>query len=496
MRSASTGVYSAHTSSIHPAASTRSSLTMSVSALVSSISSLLSLLVLLVSISQTSTAHSTFSPSSSSFKIVPWAQNDGNDKGRNLVGLTVPGVANRGAVWLSNGPVPVEYHKWTLDVVFSVKGQPDDPQNAGTAGIGIWYVSAEGTEGPVHGSNDKWDGLGVLIDSAVQLMTDDINGEEETSNAKSVGTIRGHLNDGTITYDQTDPSRQAFSQCQLSYRNTDTDVHVKVSYMEGFFRIMVDGRHCFQTDLIHLPRGGYFGVTASTPDGESDGVYVSEVKLVEGIEPGVEIPVDRLLEYLEDQASELRLIERLERQRSRQHEGTAGDTLQAILHELSIYDNRHSVPDNADIKEIEALKNEFVSLKQTQLNNYATLDAQFSTLESVINDHLLLLYDHAVPVPVPASTADDGDDALTSISAPDNDLLAAQLTNLHAGLDDFNGAVNSHSFSFSSLSSLKADSTGSTPIWIPLGLYFCVQVLGVAAYYLYKKKTGHDGKIV
>lgn len=53
----------------------------------------------------------------------------------------------------------------------------------------IWYTAEKGKEGPVFGSNDQWNGLGLFFDSF------------DNDGLKNNPYVLAMLNDGTKVYD-------------------------------------------------------------------------------------------------------------------------------------------------------------------------------------------------------------------------------------------------------------------------------------------------------
>ncbi|KAK9320256.1 concanavalin A-like lectin/glucanase domain-containing protein [Lipomyces orientalis] len=156
--------------------------------------------------------------------------------------LTTPGEKGQtGAIWTRNTN---PYTTWVTELTFRASGG----ERPG-GGLAIWYT-AQKEQGPIYGSRDLWDGLGIFIDS--------MGGQ---------GNVRGHLNDGTINYATLpEPKSQAFAQCPLRYRNTGSMVSVKLSVGPRQLLIEVDGRVCFETNKIALPHNYYLGISAASYD--------------------------------------------------------------------------------------------------------------------------------------------------------------------------------------------------------------------------------------
>lgn len=375
-----------------------------------------------------------------------------------------------GNIW---NRIPVDLEKWTVDVDFRVKG----PEAPSLGGLALWYTSQQGTEGPVHGANDNWDGLAVMVDSV---------GEGIDSPNAHVGTIRGHLNDGTVVYNANKPEDQAFAKCQLSYRNTDYKLQLKVSYQNGFFRIMVNGQHCFQTDKIILPKGGFLGFSADS--GAGDATFVSRFEVVPDIVPRVDVVIPQLQQHLEKQAEEVKLRQQQEklliRQQQQQQDLARGadPALQEILQKLSALEIS-SGGSSSGVADFEALKLGISNFEKKQSEVHAAIDRKINSLESAVKE-LITLY-HSQSNPDSSSTED----------------LSKQIDKLHSRLESVNKAVKEHHSSLKDAiipdSIAAAISKGGTSVWLPFTLLIFVQGGVFIGYLIYKKRrANYHAKII
>ncbi|KAF4120310.1 lectin, mannose-binding 1 [Geosmithia morbida] len=97
----------------------------------------------------------------------------------------------------------------------------------------------------------KFEGLALVIDA----------------HGGSGGMLRGFLNDGSVDFGaRSSVDELAFGHCAYSYRNLGRPSQVKLSQSRDMFRVEIDGRLCFQSDKVSLPRGYNVGLTAATPD--------------------------------------------------------------------------------------------------------------------------------------------------------------------------------------------------------------------------------------
>lgn len=167
---------------------------------------------------------------------------------KDKIKLTPIDLGNQyGTIW-SKGRL--NHPEWTVELGLTVGG----PDKAG-GGLAFWYTNEKSTQqGPVNGGKDQWDGLAVLLDSF-------------GNNGK--GTLRGHLNDGSIKYygsQKKDVVEQAFSLCAINYRNTGNIFNVRVGYGQGRLIVDVNGQKCFEVDKVNLPQGQFIGVSAASVD--------------------------------------------------------------------------------------------------------------------------------------------------------------------------------------------------------------------------------------
>lgn len=148
---------------------------------------------------------------------------------------------------------------------------------SGTRPVGFFFCPLSsltlldrGQGGPVYGSADKWDGLGLFL----------------TAEPDGSGLLHAHLNDRTTSYNKlessggssfsldrlfakTDAEKNAFASCSFAYRNLGSISNIRVSYNAESLKVMHDNELCFESTHVALPTDYYFGVSAQsgeTPD--------------------------------------------------------------------------------------------------------------------------------------------------------------------------------------------------------------------------------------
>lgn len=169
---------------------------------------------------------------------------------------------------------PVDFDEWTIDtMLYAISDDPNgDP---GSSGFALWYTTAPLGEGPIHGGQDFWDGLAIMLDS--------LNAENNKYNPQEPGSVRGHFNDGSKQFAGIKaPSRDAFSLCEIHYRQARGPQRLRVGYGRGVFVVEVNDQKCFQSDAIQLPRG-YVGISADTSISK-DTFAVGRLEVREGLD--------------------------------------------------------------------------------------------------------------------------------------------------------------------------------------------------------------------
>ncbi|CAJ0826523.1 6038_t:CDS:10 [Entrophospora sp. SA101] len=155
------------------------------------------------------------------------------------------------------------YKDWMIELSFRISGN----YFLGGRGMAFWYTKDRGQEGPVFGSKDQWNGLGIMFETA------DVKKKREKS------IVMGHINDGIVLYNNlTNPAAKSIGGCYRLFRNTQTPIFVKIYYFDNNLKVYVDIKDdgkkepqlCFEAKNIQLPLGNYFGVSAladgDTPD--------------------------------------------------------------------------------------------------------------------------------------------------------------------------------------------------------------------------------------
>ncbi|XP_069942817.1 protein ERGIC-53 isoform X1 [Cherax quadricarinatus] len=151
---------------------------------------------------------------------VPFWQYSGNAiASEESVRITPSLRSQKGQIWTKN---PTNFEWWEVDFVFRVTGRG----RIGADGLALWFADKPGVEGPVFGSSDKWNGLGVFFDSF------------DNDNKRNNPYVMAMVNDGTKVYDhEHDGLSQQLGGCLRDFRNKPFPVRAKVEYYKNILTV-------------------------------------------------------------------------------------------------------------------------------------------------------------------------------------------------------------------------------------------------------------------
>ncbi|KRZ89599.1 Protein ERGIC-53, partial [Trichinella sp. T8] len=149
----------------------------------------------------------------------------------------VPSVRGMsGAAW--NTKPMVESSYWSVEITFRIHGQG----RFGGDGMAFWYTAFKGQKGPVFGSNDYWNGLGIFFD------TYDNDGQASVNDNPYVMAV---INDGTKSFDHANDGRSmARGGCQLNYRNRHGPTKAKIEYKQNKLALQMDCRFIHPIKIV------------------------------------------------------------------------------------------------------------------------------------------------------------------------------------------------------------------------------------------------------
>ncbi|CAN6629820.1 protein Emp47p [Trichomonascus vanleenenianus] len=339
------------------------------------------------------------------------------------------------------------HQEWTLDVQMSVAG-PVSPGGS----LALWYSANPNEPGPVHGSRDQWDGLAIMLDSS---------GEDEQ------GTLRGHLNDGSVSYQSfAKPIEKAFSLCKINYRNTGALFSIRVGYGKGSLVVDVNGQKCFETDKVVLPPNLYFGASAMSTE-NPDSFVVHKLKVYDGLLPEMERHVPQLQKLQEQQQQQQQVQQQQQQQQVQQknqprQEQQGGQPVyhQEILEKLGM---THDKLVNVD-KEHSQVRAQLEAVE----NKMARLE---SLLQSFMESHSTQQKSH----------------------------ISDEMNQLKSQLDDISKTVSEHTTNI--IGSLpetvnRAIQNGGPSIWILFVLVIAIQGILIVGYNVYKTRRSYHAKIL
>ncbi|KAM0750162.1 hypothetical protein T439DRAFT_302090 [Meredithblackwellia eburnea MCA 4105] len=130
-------------------------------------------------------------------------------------------------------------------------------------GFAVWFTKSRAGMGPVFGSTDYWDGLGIFFDTYAN-----------SRHSYAFPRIYGIVNDGKKSYDVgKDGQGQEGGSCSLDFRRTDVTAKARITYFKGQFTEVAihhakwdEWTTCFTIEGLELPSNPFLGFTAHTGD--------------------------------------------------------------------------------------------------------------------------------------------------------------------------------------------------------------------------------------
>ncbi|XP_055385282.1 protein ERGIC-53 [Condylostylus longicornis] len=164
--------------------------------------------------------------------------------------------SQKGAIWTKTR---TNFDWWEVEISFRITGR----NRVGADGLAFWYTENQGDyNGPVFGSSDRWNGVGIFFDSF------------DNDNKHNNPYIMAVLNDGTKSFDhQNDGTTQLLSGCLRDFRNKPFPTRAKIEYYNNILTVLFhngmtnnndDYELCLRADGVHLPKNGFFGLSAAT----------------------------------------------------------------------------------------------------------------------------------------------------------------------------------------------------------------------------------------
>jgi len=173
------------------------------------------------------------------------------------VRLTRKAPSQMGWLW---SRLPLTSNNFVVELEFKVSG---DSSHLYGDGLAMWITKDRAQPGHVFGSQDKFTGLGIFLDTYANAR-----------HAYSFPRIVGMLGDGNTAYDfGNDGDEQALGGCSANFRRTNVATKLKVTYVKDSFldvkiqyKAWDDWTDCFYIEKLALPPSPFLGFSAMTGD--------------------------------------------------------------------------------------------------------------------------------------------------------------------------------------------------------------------------------------
>jgi len=154
--------------------------------------------------------------------------------------------------------LPLSAQNYIIETEFKISG---DSTHLFGDGFAMWLTTERAQPGPVFGSKDNFNGLGIIIDTYAN-----------SRHGYSFPRISGFIFDGSKSYDfGNDGEGQAVGACSANVRRTNVATKLKVTYIRNVildvkiqYKAWDDWSDCFSVANVTLPNGPFLGFTALT----------------------------------------------------------------------------------------------------------------------------------------------------------------------------------------------------------------------------------------
>ncbi|KAI9311353.1 legume-like lectin family-domain-containing protein [Dichotomocladium elegans] len=166
--------------------------------------------------------------------------------------------SQQGYLW---SRLPLTATNFEIEFEFKVGGQPGTFYGDGFA---MWLTKQRSTLGPVFGSMDNFDGLGIFFDTY----------DNERAHRHTFPYISAMLGDGTRSYQNAkDGSTTELTGCEAQFRSKSYPTKARLTYYkDNYLQLDVIWREedqwdqCFLARDVKLPDQIYLGFSAHTGD--------------------------------------------------------------------------------------------------------------------------------------------------------------------------------------------------------------------------------------
>ncbi|KAG9312132.1 legume-like lectin family-domain-containing protein [Chiua virens] len=180
----------------------------------------------------------------------------GNQNTNKHIRLTRAVPSQMGWLW---SRLPLSTTNFVVEIEFKISGQSGHLYGDGMA---IWLTTERTQPGPVFGNQDKFDGLGIFIDTYAN-----------SRHAFGFPRVVAMLGDGKTAYDQdNDGEANSIGACSANVRRTNVITKLRITYIkDGYLDVSRhahsdgdDWSDCFRVDGLKLPAQPFLGVSALT----------------------------------------------------------------------------------------------------------------------------------------------------------------------------------------------------------------------------------------
>ncbi|KAL8888551.1 MAG: hypothetical protein Q9205_002520 [Flavoplaca limonia] len=159
--------------------------------------------------------------------------------------------------WLFS-KLPLTATNWEIEVEFKIHGQG----NLHGDGMAIWLTKQRGTTGPVFGSADRFEGLGVFIDTYKNQRPGVV-----------FPYVMAMVGNASVTYDKDhDGASNEIAGCSArGIRTSSNPTKIRLTYFQEkslkvdlMYKSENEWTECFETGPLTLPSVAYLGFSAET----------------------------------------------------------------------------------------------------------------------------------------------------------------------------------------------------------------------------------------
>ncbi|KIM64011.1 hypothetical protein SCLCIDRAFT_1213831 [Scleroderma citrinum Foug A] len=154
--------------------------------------------------------------------------------------------------------IPLTASNYIIEIEFKVSGESTHLFGDGMA---IWLTKERAQPGPVFGNQDKFEGLGIFLDTYAN-----------SRHPYGFPRIMAMLGDGKTEYDQAhDGDANSIGSCSAMFRRTNAVTKLKIAYVKDTYldvkvqyKAWDDWTDCFRVEGISLPINPFVGMSALT----------------------------------------------------------------------------------------------------------------------------------------------------------------------------------------------------------------------------------------